>query len=322
LSSRSPLVSVCIPAYNAAEFLGDTLNCLQKQTYSNLEIIVVDDGSTDNTQQILEGIDDPRFSYYLQENKGASASRNKAFDLSSGEFIKFMDADDLINAECIEKQLNQIIDKPDSVASGKWGRFFKPDTSDFKLATEKIWGKGYSGIDWLVNSLIDAGSNMTQPGIFLIPRNIIDKVGMWNEELDLFDDFEFMTRIIANSQKVYFCENAVLLYRSGLESNLSNKKSDANMLSAFKSLKAGIQTILEKRDDADSRLACANTCQRWAFEFYPHHLDLFNKTEIEIRKLGGATINSGGGKTFLLLTKLIGWQKAKRLKIYVTDVLT
>jgi glycosyltransferase involved in cell wall biosynthesis len=291
-----------------------TIKCLQNQTYSNLEIIIVDDGSTDNTQQVLKGVQDHRFCFYLQQNKGASSARNKAFDLSSGEFIKFMDADDLLNPECIEKQLNRIIDKRDSVASGKWGRFFKSDISDFKLATEKIWGEDYSGIDWLVNSLIDAGSNMTQPGIFLIPRNIIDKVGVWNEELNLFDDFQFMTKVIANSRQVLFCEDAILFYRSGLGSNLSNRKSDENMLSAFKSLKEGVQTILEKRNDLQSRLACANTCQRWAFQFYPDHKELCKYTELQIQKLGGSRILLGNSKMINLISVLIGWKMAKRLR--------
>jgi hypothetical protein len=90
------------------------------------------------------------------------------------------------------------------------------------------------------------------------------------------------------------------------------------MLSAFKSLKGGIQTILEKRDDADSRLACANTCQRWAFQFYPDHKKLCKKAELEIRRLGGANIQLGNGKILNIVARIIGWKIAKKIKKSLT----
>ena len=75
--------------------------------------------------------------------------------------------------------------------------------------------------------------------------------------------------------------------------------------------------ILEVKNDAQSRLACANTYQRWAYQFYPYHPDLCGKTEREIKLLGGSSINLGGGKMTLLLCGLIGWKMAKRLKIFL-----
>ena len=136
MPSNTPLVSVCIPSYNSEKYIGKTISCLLNQTYVNLEIIVADDGSTDRTDTILKSVADKRFKYIIQSNRGASATRNAALKLSTGEFIKFMDADDLINSECIEKQLLKIIDKPDCIASAKWGRFYKDDRSDFKLAPD------------------------------------------------------------------------------------------------------------------------------------------------------------------------------------------
>jgi glycosyltransferase involved in cell wall biosynthesis len=317
LSSSTPLVSVCIPCYNSGKYIGKTITCLLNQTYKNIEIIVVDDGSEDETQSILKSIQDKRFKYIIQPNKGASAARNAAFKLSTGGFIKFMDADDLINNACIQNQLAQIIEKPDCIASAKWGRFYTNDASDFKLAPEKIY-RDLSGIDWLVNSLIDSGANMMQPGIFLMPRNIIETAGQWNEELSLIDDFEYMVRVISSCLYVLFCEEAVLMYRSGISNNLSGKKSRKHMKSAFIALNLGIERILEIKNDSRSRLACANTYQMWAYQFYPYHRELCNKTEQQIIKLGGSNISLGGGKMYILLTKLIGWKKAKKLKMLLT----
>jgi glycosyltransferase involved in cell wall biosynthesis len=276
----------------------------------------VDDGSQDSTLAVLKNITDARFKYRSQLNKGASAARNASYKLSTGVFIKFMDADDLLNEACIENQLLKIIEKPDCIASATWGRFYNEDLSDFTLSYEKVW-KDLPGIDWLINSLIDTGANMMQPGIFLLPRNIVEKAGPWNESLSLIDDFDFMTRVISASKMVLFCEEAVLMYRSGIINNLSSKVSYKHMESAYHSLRLGVDTILKVRNDTDSRLACANTYKRWSFEFYPNYLPLLNKLENEIGKLGGSNINMLGGKWFNFLSKLIGWKMAKKIKIFL-----
>jgi glycosyltransferase involved in cell wall biosynthesis len=317
LSSLSPLVSVCIPSYNSEKYIGDTIFCLLNQTYRDIEIIVVDDGSEDETKNILKKVQDKRFKYFTQKNKGASAARNEAYQQSTGDFIKFMDADDLLNHECIEIQLKKIMGNPGCIASAKWFRFFNDDISNFKLAPEKIW-KDLPGIDWLVTSLIDSGANMMQPGIFLMPRNIVEISGPWNESLSLIDDFEYMVRILSNSTNVLYCENAVLMYRSGLMNNLSSKKTISHMKSAFDSLNLATEKILAIKNNKRSRLACANTYQKWAYQFYPNHPELCKKTEQQIKKLGGSDINIGGGILYVLLSKLIGWKMAMKFKMFLT----
>jgi glycosyltransferase involved in cell wall biosynthesis len=317
LPPNFPLVSVCIPACNAEKYIGITINSLLQQTYTNIEIIVVDDGSTDNTKRILENFKDKRFTYFTGPNKGAAAARNKAFLLSAGAYIKFMDADDLINTICIEEQLLKIIDQPDCIASAKWGRFYEADFSDFKLSPEKVW-KNLPGIDWIVDSLINSGGNMMQPGIFLLPRNIIEKAGPWNEGLSLIDDFDYMIRVISHSSCVLFCEEAILMYRSGVFNNLSGKKNSEHMQSAFESLNLGVKRILKVKNDNRSRLACANTYQRWAYQFYPSHQELLQETEKKIKNLGGSNLQIIGSKKYVLLSRLIGWKRARRLRLLFT----
>jgi len=100
----APLVSVVIPAYNAEAFINETLRSVQMQTMQNFEAIVVDDGSTDKTRDVIETFtrDDPRFSYVYQNNAGASAARNHGQDLSQGTYITFMDADDVLVMDALE----------------------------------------------------------------------------------------------------------------------------------------------------------------------------------------------------------------------------
>lgn len=311
------MVSVCIPAYNSGQYIAATINSLLIQSYKNLEIIVVDDGSSDDTVNVLKAINDDKLRYITQTNRGASAARNAAYKHSSGDFIKFMDADDLLSPDCIDCQLQKIINHPNSIASAKWGRFQQADKSDFKLSPEKVW-KDLTGIDWLVDSLMDTGANMMQPGIFLIPRAVIEKAGPWDESLSLIDDFDYMVRVITNSAWVFFCENAVLMYRSGLSHSLSGKNSPLHMASAFNSLSQGIEQILNTRNDAATRQACANTYQRWSYQFYPFHQPLYSQLEKKINNLGGSNNPIIGSRPFLALAKLVGWKRAKKIRLLIT----
>lgn len=311
------MVSICIPAYNSKQYITATIDCLLDQSYTNLEIIVADDGSTDGTVELMQSITDERFKYILLPNRGGAAARNSAYELSSGQYIKFMDSDDLMGRDSIAIQLEKIIDQPDCIASAKWGRFYKEDATDFKLAVETVW-KDLPGIDWLIDSLIGTGANMMQPGIFLIPRNIVEKAGRWNESLTLIDDFDFMIRIISAGKMVLFCEDAVLMYRSGIANNLSGKTSPKHMISAFTALNIGIENILKIQDDRRTRLACANTYKRWSYLFYPGYMEYYRAMEKSIDQLGGSNISMVGTKWFNLLVKLIGWKNTKKIKIYLS----
>jgi len=317
LSSHTPLVSICIPAYNSVRYISSTIDCLLTQSYTNLEIIVADDGSTDGTLELLQAITDERFKYISLPNRGAAAARNGAYELSGGQYIKFMDSDDLMSPDSIASQLEKIIDQPDCIASAKWGRFYKEDATDFKPAVETVW-KDLPGIDWLIDSLIGTGANMMQPGIFLLPRNIVEKAGRWNESLSLIDDFDYMIRVISAGKMVLFCEEAVLMYRSGIANNLSGKNSPKHMDSAFRALNIGIENLLKVQNNARSRLACANTYKRWSYLFYPDYMEYYRAMEKSIDQLGGSNIMIVGSKWFNLLAKLIGWKNAKMIKIYLS----
>ncbi|HBA66860.1 MAG TPA: hypothetical protein DCZ48_11915, partial [Methylococcaceae bacterium] len=97
-------ISVVIPAYNSAEFIADAVNSILKQTRPITEIIIVDDGSTDNTQQIVEALPGP-ITYIKQPNQGPSAARNTGIKTANSEWIAFLDADDQWTTDKIDKQL-------------------------------------------------------------------------------------------------------------------------------------------------------------------------------------------------------------------------
>src|SRR5580698_1730397 len=108
-----PLVSILIPAYNAEEWLADTLRSAIAQTWDRKEIIVVDDGSRDQTLAIARQFESDFVKVFTQENQGAAAARNKSFALSQGDYIQWLDADDLLAPEKISKQMEALGDSSD-----------------------------------------------------------------------------------------------------------------------------------------------------------------------------------------------------------------
>lgn len=105
------LVSVIIPTYNRANLIKRSAESVLNQTYSNLELIVVDDGSTDNTEEVVKSIDDNRVIYIKQSNQGACAARNNGIDHAKGEFIAFQDSDDVWHLDKLEKQVKCLKEK-------------------------------------------------------------------------------------------------------------------------------------------------------------------------------------------------------------------
>src|SRR5689334_8143428 len=100
-----PLVSIIIPTYNRSTLLLRAINSALGQTHRNIEVIVIDDGSTDDTQRVLKSLTDTRINCYLTRNQGASAARNYGLQRSKGEYITFLDSDDEYYPEKIERQL-------------------------------------------------------------------------------------------------------------------------------------------------------------------------------------------------------------------------
>lgn len=114
-SETIPLVSVIVPSYNYGRYIGETLESLIAQTYTNWECVVVDDGSTDNTKEVVSKYieRDTRINYFYQENRGLSAARNSGIKYSTGKYIQLLDADDLIDNEKLERQFKYLEENPE-----------------------------------------------------------------------------------------------------------------------------------------------------------------------------------------------------------------
>lgn len=229
-----PLVSIIIPCYNATPWLAETLKSTLVQTWKNIEIIIVDDGSKDNSLSVAKSFESSQVKVISQLNQGASVARNAALKEAQGDFIQYLDADDLLAPDKIELQLNILNFDYNShhVASAEWARFYK-NSSEALFIPQALW-RDMSPVEWLVCAW--ENNLMMHPAAWLVPRCIANHVGAWNEQLSLNDDGEYFCRILLASQGVKFCLGAKSYYRSGNSTSLSSLKSRFAWESAFAAL--------------------------------------------------------------------------------------
>ena len=309
---NKPLISICVTAYNAEKHISESIDSILNQSYKPMEIIVVNDGSTDRTGEILKTYAKKGIKVIEQENQGQCAAANRAYKEAKGEYIKFFDADDILSENFIEHQVSLLNGRADYIASAAWGRFYNDDLSTFKLNPEPVW-KDMKPIDWLVESLWN-GPNMMQCALWLIPRKVLEKSGLWNEKLSLINDFDFFIRVILASEHILFSKESILKYRSGLGNTLSATKSRKAMASACLSIQLGCESILNYEDTERTRKVCADCYQLWTYNTYPEFPDLSKKMHDKANTLGGSQLSFPAGGITKKLVKLFGWKATKFLK--------
>ena len=307
-----PLVSILIPCYNSDQWLAETIESALAQTWENKEIIVVNDGSTDNSLAVAKSFESSIVKVISQENRGASAARNVALKEAQGDFIQYLDADDLLAPDKIELQLQLLQKNPTSnvVASGEWARFYH-NPQEALFITQSLW-QNMPAVDWLVCAW--ENHLMMHPGAWLVPRKISDKAGLWNEDLSLNDDGEYFSRILLASEGVKFCQGAKTYYRSGNTGSLSGTKSLKARQSQFLSLSLGTNNLLARENSPRTRHTCAIAFQRFIYDVYPDVSELSKQAAIKVKELGGSNLQPTGGRIFQLLSKLVGWQQAKKIQ--------
>lgn len=216
MSAVPPLVSIIIPSYNSADYLAAAIESALAQTYPAVEVIVVNDGSRDNTAAVVQPYLN-RLIYIEQENRGLSGARNAGFRASRGELVSFLDADDLLLPEKVEKQVRAFTNEPDLdvVICG-----YKDVDNSLKLirTVEKRWQR--DALDHLLNHVVFPA--MTP----LIKRQVLDPAGPFPEDIDTFESQEDwqLWLDLALRGKIFSSVNEPLcLYRHRPGSISSNK---------------------------------------------------------------------------------------------------
>jgi len=309
---HSQLVSIIISAFNAEKYIAETLDAVLQQTYPNLEVIVVNDDSTDNTLSIAESYKSRGVLVFSQDKKGQDAALNLGYKHSKGEYIKFMDSDDLINPEMVELQVNAISTSSDLIAYGEWARFYYNNPSNANFESLDYW-KNTDPIEFIIAR---PEGVMLQCGIILIPRNLIDKVGGWDERLILYNDTEFFNRIILASKGVKFVKGARLYYRSGMSSSISAQKGRKYFESTLLAIDLIADQLLKKEDSIRIRTFIANLYQDRYFQLFPLYPDLCIDYKNRLLEYPHSTLKPQGGKIFKFLLFFLGWKITKVVQRY------
>jgi glycosyltransferase involved in cell wall biosynthesis len=213
-SSPYPLVSVIIPVYNGAKTIEETIASVQAQTLRDWEIILIDDGSTDETAAIVEAIGDPRIHVYRYPNAGQGEGRNRGACHATGEFFAFLDADDLWSADKLERMVKAIGDYPKAAVAYSWIDHIDADGRFLTRGCEYT-RQGYVYDKLLLSDFIAGGSNL------MLWRGAFGMVGGFNPELPPAEDRDMWLRL---AEKFHFVaiEAPLLQYRQVPQSQSAN----------------------------------------------------------------------------------------------------
>lgn len=204
------LISVIIPAYNVEKYIAKNLDSVMGQTYKNLEIIVVNDGSTDSTREIVEEYvkKDSRILLINQENRKLAGARNTGLRIAKGEYICIFDSDDLMVPEKIEKQVAYLQQYPqcDFVYSNVY-HFIDGNDEVYYFPIANIGAGGSS-----YKSLLEYG-NYINPNAVLFKRSVYDDNGGFDERMASAEDWDYWLTISRAGTRISFMEDFLTLYR-------------------------------------------------------------------------------------------------------------
>lgn len=183
-------ISVIIPAYNAERTILETIKSVQQQTFSDFEIIVINDGSTDRTVELIQSIKDERVKIFSYQNGGLPVARNRGITHAGGEFIAFLDADDMWTPDKLELQLKALQQHPEAGVAYSW-TYFKFEEEEHSYADNSSSFEGNVYADLLVRNFLHNGSNP------LVCRRAIESVGFFDPTLKSCEDWDFYLRLAA-----------------------------------------------------------------------------------------------------------------------------
>ena len=226
-----PMFSVIVPAYNNGKYISKCIDSVLKQTFSDLELIVVNDGSTDDTVEVIKEFEkqDARFKLINKENGGVSSARNVALDQVKGQYVLFLDSDDWYEPDYC-KDLADILKENDAdiIFSTK-----------FYIGESKIVEAGKNAVDY-PDSVIDLLSKFTYSfAMTCIKRDFLTSDLRFNEQLHYYEDGEFLTRLLALKPYIVYNENISFHYRPG---SLTHSKFTKKTLSQIETI-----SIIDKR---------------------------------------------------------------------------
>ena len=320
-SSNTPLVSILIPLYNAEAYVAETLDSVLAQTYTNWECIVVDDHSTDDSARVVETYcqkHPDKIKLYTNPRKGACAARNVAFEKSLGEFIQYLDADDLLGEDKIEKQVEVLAFRDDSAAFCDTYRF-KEDVVNSWCLEPMFAFMNHTPAEFFINLWGGKGKfSMIQTSAWLVPRRII--VFSWNEDLTKDQDGEFFAHnLLLYANTIVFVPVVRNYYRVHQNhQNISSLRGRIHIQSNLLATKLKAQYLFAKTQHVEARQAIATQFKHVAVEAWPLYKDLTIEAMKYCNQYGGSSyVPALGGRLVEMGHKLLGWKISKWITFYL-----
>lgn len=203
MSEQGPLVSVILPTYNREDVLGHSIDSVLSQTYENVELVVVDDGSTDETEAVVRARDDPRLRYYRHErNKGPNAARNTGIGKCNGRYVAFIDSDVEWLPHKVERQVERLETAGEAIG-GVYCRAY----GEFDGYVKEVPHPGLEGD--LYGPLL-AGDLIVPTSQLLLKSECFEVVGGWDEDLPCFNEYDLALRLAKEYEFAYMSEPLVI----------------------------------------------------------------------------------------------------------------
>lgn len=313
------MVSILVPAHNAARTIEETLDSALAQRWARTEIIVVDDGSRDETAAVVRRVGGRRVKLVLQAKQGAAAARNTAYSVCRGEFIQWLDADDVLDPDKVSSQVDALRQMPTrrTLASGGWA-FFMYRLGSAQFRPTGLWGD-LTPVEWLLRKMKD--NLHMQTGTWLVTRELTEAAGPWNTNLLVDDDGEYFCRVLLKSDGVKFVPEAKIYYRMSGGSRLSyigrsDRKLDAQLLS----MRMHIAYLRSLEESPRVREACLRYLRTWLPHFYPNRPELVEVLRGMAEELGGKLDAPILPFKYEVLRRLFGWHVAKQAQVTLPPI--
>jgi glycosyltransferase involved in cell wall biosynthesis len=315
MSGPGPRVSVLIPCFNAERWIGAAIESVYRQTWQDVEIVIVNDGSTDNSLAEINRQKSDRMKVIDQPNRGQNASLNRCLFESTGTFIQYLDADDALEQDKIRNQMIRLEQRPDCIATSAWRVIATAAPVDFvDPAPVKTGPFGErTPVDWLVENWWEGGG-MMYPAMWLIPVSILRRVGPWRDDVTLMNDTEFFSRVVLASQAVLLCPESLSYYRKGHPS-LSNVKTARAWRSYFHVMELCVDRLLAAESSDRTRRVASFMWQRLANSCYPYQRALGVEAQRRAELLHSDRLYLPAGRYYNLISEILGWKIARTLQV-------
>lgn len=302
------LVSIVIPVYNSSKTIEKTLESVLSQDYQNLEIIIVNDGSTDNTEEILKKYEN-KIKYLYQKNSGVSFARNLGFSKSVGKYIQYLDSDDLLARGKISTQVKALENCNADVAYGDWVKFKEMDFNFIELETIIRQFTKKPEIELLTDFWVPLSA-------LLYSRKIANKIGGWNTTLPIIQDARYALDAAINNAKFVYTPGVMGYYRVNNSDSLSTSNKFKFINDCFENVKQVDE--IWRNDylvDQDKKNAIINVLRFCINEFSKLDKYKFNEAVNLVLEIDKNYIPQNSA-SLRLLSQMLGYKLAEKIAYY------